>query len=132
MERCPCCNARLKSASRCARCQTDLSLVSASEQGARQCLNTAIYHWRSGQIESSLKALQQSQQLKSSPLAKALVDLLLDRQCNDVLKLLAQEQTLAAKKRLYPLIKVFPDHRLLQQLDDFIDYRLTMTEHSAN
>lgn len=124
MERCPCCNARLRDATLCSRCQSDLSVAAAAEQASKDWFDKAIQQWRNGEIEHCLSSFQQSQNFKQSPLTKALFDSVMDKQCNDILNLLAQQQTLAAKQRVYTLQRRFPEHLILRQLDDFIDYRL--------
>lgn len=124
MERCPCCNARLRAAPLCPRCQTDLSLTENAEQAAKQCLDSALQHWRNNEVEHCLKALKQSHDLKQSPLTQALFDFILDRQCDEILRLLAQQQTISAKQKIYPLLHLFPHHKLIRQLNDFIDYRI--------
>lgn len=126
MERCPCCKARLRDATLCSRCQTDISLAAGAEQAARHWFDTAIRHWRNGETERCLIALQRAHNLKHSRLAMTLFDCLLERQCHDILQQLAQQQNLAAKQRIYPLRRLFPEHKLLRQINDFIDYRLAM------
>ncbi|RLA21714.1 MAG: hypothetical protein DRQ62_09145, partial [Gammaproteobacteria bacterium] len=57
MERCPCCNARLKEAVICPRCRADLSAVIGSEQAAEKYLAKAIQQWAEGEGEQSIQAL---------------------------------------------------------------------------
>ncbi|WP_349431183.1 hypothetical protein Q9L42_012725 [Methylomarinum sp. Ch1-1] len=124
MERCPCCNARLRSVSLCPRCRSDLSHAAAAERGARDYLFRAIRHCQENNAELGLQSLAHAQSLKKTPLAAALGDFLLDRQRREISQLLAQKQLLPAKKRLYKLAKIAPGDEQLRLLNDFVDYQL--------
>ncbi|WP_051906463.1 hypothetical protein [Methylomarinum vadi] len=124
MERCPCCNARLRGLTVCQRCGSDLGKALVAEQGAQLWLRKALYYWQHEQAAQSLDALQHSLLLKQSKLAMLLRDQLIEQQCARILELLAQRQVLAAKTRLYTLRNLIPQHETLQQLQGFTDYLL--------
>lgn len=126
MERCPCCNARLRGLSVCQRCGSDLGKVLAAEKASRFWLRKALHYCRHEQAAQSLDALQHSLLLKQSKLALLLRDHLIEQQCARILELLAQRQVLAAKTRLYTLRNLIPQHELLQQLQGFTDYLLAI------
>lgn len=125
MERCPCCNARLRGLTVCQRCGSDLNNALAAERGAQLWLRKALHYWQHEQAAQSLDALQHSLLLKQSKLALLLRDHLIEQQCARILELLAQRQMLAAKARLYTLRNLIPQHETLHQLQGFTDYLLT-------
>ena len=84
MQRCPCCNARLRGAAVCPRCQADLRAGIAAGQAARWWLGRAVQHWQSGSREQALQALQRSLRLEKAPLALHFRNFLI-AQCRDEL-----------------------------------------------
>lgn len=122
IERCPCCNARLRGVSLCPRCRTDLGNVLTAEQSARYWLAEAVRLWLQSETEQSLEALERSVQLQNNDLTLTLRDFFIDRLCRDVLDLLAQRQVLMAKQKLYRIRCLFPGNELLRQLNAFTDY----------
>ena len=122
MERCPCCNARLRGVSLCPRCWTDLDNVLTAEQSARYWLAEAVRLWLQSETARSLDALERSVQLKNSDLALTLLDYIIDRFCREVLELLAQKQVRMAKQRLNGIQHLLPGNELLRQLNAFTDY----------
>ncbi len=121
MERCPCCNARLKEAVVCRRCQADLSAVMGSEQAAEQYLAKAIQHWAHKQAEQSIAALMSALSLKKTRLTLLFRDYLIQQYYLDVLELLAQKHLLSANQRLYSARRLLPYSPQLQQLRTFTD-----------
>ncbi len=124
MERCPCCNARLRGAMLCRRCQADLSAVIGARQTAQFWLSQSIEYWQNNEEEQSIDALMIALHLKKSPLAQAFRDFLSQRLCQAILEQLAKKQILAAKQRLYRIRKLLPYSEHLQQLQAFTDYLL--------
>ena len=124
MERCPCCNARLKDAVKCPRCQANLSDIIGSERSAKFWLSRAIQFWAESKTEQSLAALDISIGLKKIKLAIAFRNFLIQKQYRDIMDLLAQKQLLAAKQQLYRVRLLYAHSMQLQQLNRFTDYLL--------
>ena len=124
MERCLCCNARLKGAVICPRCQADLSTVISSEHVAQFWFSKTIQYWLENKMEQSLTALALSLRLKKIKLAVVFRGFLIEQLCQEILDLLAQKQLLAAKQRLYTVRGLFSHSQQLQQLNMFADYLL--------
>jgi predicted acetyltransferase len=124
MERCPCCNARLKEALICPRCQANLSAVIGSEQAAEQYLAKAIQHWAQSDKEQSLRALVLSLSLKKTQIAVAFRDFLIQKYYQEVVQLLGKKQLLSANQCLYHARQILPYSPQLQQLQAFTRYLL--------
>ena len=131
MERCPCCNARLKDTVECPRCQANLSDIIGSERSAHFWLSRAIQFWTESKIEQSLGALGISLSLKKIKLAIVFRDFLIQKNYQDILDLLAQKQLLAAKQRLYRVRLLHTHSRQLQQLNRFTDYLLAKQQEQS-
>ena len=136
MDRCPCCNARLTEAVFCPRCQADLSSVLGSEHMARYWLNNALQFWVMGESQMANLALTKSVNLKKMPTALVFRDFIIRRQCQNVLRLLTNEDYAKAIEALSPLRNLHPDHQFISQLHGFTQYLLTNTSgkiiHPAN
>jgi len=130
MERCPCCNARLKDNVICPRCQADLSVLITTEKTAEQHLTKAIQYWGNKQGEQSIAALMSALSLKKSNLALRFRDYLIQQTYREVLDLLAQKQLLSANQQLYKARRLVPYSLELQQLRTFIGYLLA--KHHEN
>ena len=128
MERCPCCNARLRERTVCSRCKADLSALISSEQAAHNWLAKAIRHCSAENIEQSIYAVGVSLGLKKTELALVFREFLIQQQCGDILDLLAQKQLLKAKQRLYSVRMLLPHSQQLQQLYSFSDYLLAQNQ----
>ncbi len=124
MERCPCCNARLKEAVICPRCRADLSAVIGSEQAAEQYLTQAIQYWAQKEAEQSIAALMAALSLKKTRLTLLFRDYLIQQFYLDVLELLTQKHLLSANQRLYCARQLLSFSPQLQQLRTFTDYLL--------
>jgi hypothetical protein len=124
MERCPCCNARLKEAVTCPRCRADLSAVIGSDQAAERHLAKAIQQWADGESEQSIQTLVFSLSLKKTQLAMVFRDFLIQHYYVEVLELLAQKHFLSANQRWYCARLLVPYSPQLQQLRIFTDYLL--------
>jgi hypothetical protein len=124
MEHCPCCKARLAGATLCPRCQADFSKAIGAKQSAQSWLAKAIQFWEENETKQSIRALELSLHLSKIKLALVFRDFLIHEQCRGILDLLAQNQLLPAKKRLYNLRLLLPHSKLLQQLHSFTDYLL--------
>jgi len=125
MERCPCCNARLKENVICPRCQADLSALIATEQAAECSLAQAVQHWANKEGEQSIAAVILALSLKKSGLALKFRDYLMQVYYRDVLELLARKQLLSANQQLYNARRLLPYSQKLQQLRTFTDYLLS-------
>ncbi len=128
MQRCPCCNARLRDTPLCPRCRADLSMVIKTEKAAEFWLFKAIQHRKESNIEKSLDSLFFSLSLKKTSLAKNMRDFLIQQSCQDVLSLLEQKKILSAKQQLYQMKRLFPYSEQLQQLNSFADYLLVKSQ----
>jgi len=124
MERCPCCNARLKEKLTCPRCQADLSALIAAGKVAEQSLAKAIQLWANKQGEQSIAALMLALSLNKSSLALRFRGYLIQQYYRKVLDLLARKQLLPANQQLYKARRLLPYSAELQQLRTFTDYLL--------
>lgn len=125
IERCPCCNARLKGAVICPRCTADLNLILDSKKSAQHWLSDAVQSMAANEIEKSVIAINFSLHLSRTKMATIFYDFLVYKQCNDILEELAQDQVLVAKKILYNARMLIPHSKQLQQLDLFTNYLIT-------
>ncbi|BCG64333.1 MAG: hypothetical protein methR_P2106 [Methyloprofundus sp.] len=124
MERCPCCNARLRERIVCARCQADLSVLIHSAQAAEAWLSIAMDYLATGELEQSITALEFSLALNKTQLAFVFRDFMIEQQTQKILNLLAEKQVLAAKQILYAMRGLFAYSAGLQKLNTFNDYLL--------
>ncbi|HHH39001.1 MAG TPA: hypothetical protein ENK50_05440 [Sedimenticola sp.] len=76
MERCPVCRARLKGASLCPRCGSDLSRVLQAARRARQLEHEAVLQLAGGAPEQARETLRRALALKTTPLARSLLGFL--------------------------------------------------------
>lgn len=125
IERCPCCNARLKQAAVCTRCHADLNTVINSEKSAQFWLSQSIEYLINNKMEQSSFAINLSLRFKRTKVATTFHSFLIHQQCKNILDLLAQTQLLSAKKALYHVRVLIPHNKQLQQLDAFTNYLLT-------
>lgn len=125
MERCPCCNARLRGAAQCPRCQSDLSAVIGAGQAAGFWLSKAVHLYEQQEAERCVDALMLSSALHRTELSISFRDFFIQQQCKDVLALLQQKQLIAAKQQLFKVRKLFPYNELLSQLNSFTDYLMS-------
>ncbi len=124
MPRCPCCNARLRGAAVCPRCQADLCAGIAAGQAARWWLGRAIDDWQAGSREQALQALQRSLWLEKTPLAVHFRNFLIAQCRKELLEFLAQKELFLAKRLLYRCRSLLPLSGQLRQLQTFTDYLL--------
>ncbi len=124
MERCPCCNARLRERIVCARCQADLSALINSAQAAETWLSTAMDCLATGELEQSIGALEFSLTLNKTQLAFVFRDFIIEQQTQKILNLLAEPQIMAAKQVLYAMRGLFSYSVRLQKLNTFNDFLL--------
>ena len=131
MERCPCCNARLRERTVCSRCKSDLSVLISSEKAAQHWLGKSIHTYESNDITSSIAAIKISLSLKNTRLALAWRGFLIQHQCTKNMQLLAEQQLIFAKQTLYATRMLFSHSKQLQRLNSFTDYLLAQSaEHS--
>ncbi len=128
MERCPCCNARLRERTVCSRCKTDLSVLISTEQAAGFWFSKAIQCYVANNIEQSIIAISMSLSLKKTRVAVIFRKFIIQQQCRDILNLLAEKKLVFAKKRLYTARKLLPYSMQLQQLNSFCDYLLVQSK----
>ncbi len=124
MERCPCCNARLKEALVCPRCQANLSAVIGAQQAAEQHLAKAIQYWAKSDKEQSIRALVLSLSLKKTQVAMLFRDFLIQKYYQEVVQLLEKKQLLSANQSLYHARKLISYSPKLQKLQAFTGYLL--------
>ena len=124
MERCPCCNARLKERVICSRCRADLTELINTEKSAHIRLAKAIQYWLSGESEQSIAAITVSLNSKKTRVALVFREFMIHQQCTDILDKLAEKKLLLAKQQLYRVRLLFPHSKQLQQLNRFTDYLL--------
>ncbi len=124
MNRCPCCNARLRETRSCPRCRTDLTAIIEAGESAAFWLNRAIHYWRQQQLSQSIDALLLSIQLQHSQLASAFREFIIQQISRSILKQLRQNQILEAKRQLHQARKLLTYSNLLLQLQGFTDYLL--------
>ncbi len=72
MERCPTCQARIRDASVCPRCRTNLTSLLAIESDAATWLRQAVGRLAAGEEAQALDAVENSLRLKREPLALSL------------------------------------------------------------
>ena len=128
MERCPCCNARLRERTVCSRCKSDLSQLINSEKTAQYRLSQAIQFHLQGNIGHCIAAIGISLGLKKIRLVVIFREFLIQQQCQEVLDLLAEKQLIFAKKKLYTARKLIPYSMQLQHLNSFCDYLLAQSQ----
>ena len=124
MERCPCCNARLKAALICPRCQADLSAVIGAQQAAEKHLAKAIQHWSQSDKEQSIRALVLSLNLKKTQVAVLFREFIIQKYYQEVVQLLGKKQLLSANQCLYHARQLLSYSPQLQQLQAFTGYLL--------
>ena len=122
MDRCPCCNARLREVAICPRCKADLSAIINAGQSAQLWLSRSIHYCLESNAESSIAALNLSLSLKKTRVAEVFRDFIIQQQCGGILDLLAKKQLLSAKQQLYRVRELFPHSEQLRKLNDFTDY----------
>lgn len=122
MDRCPCCQARLRERSVCARCKTDLHHPQSAEQAAQSLLAQAIKSYQNGELEQSCSAIVISLQQKKTVLGGIFYEFILHQQAEVLLDLLAKKELLLARKKLYSLRLLIPHSLQLQQISAFNDY----------
>ena len=124
MERCPCCKARLTGAQFCPRCQADLAGVLGCETLARNWLINAVKFWDARESKMAILALSKSIYLKQTPLALIFRDLIIRKQCQNVLELLEKKEFAVAKESLSLLRDLNPQNKFLKKLYRFTKYLL--------
>ncbi len=131
MQRCPCCNARIRDSALCSRCRADLSAIIETEKAAGFWLFKAIQYRKESHIEKCIDALCFSLRLKKTTLAINLCDFLIQQSSQDVLGLLEKKQIIPAKQQLYTMRRLYPFSEQLQQLNGFADYLLVNSQKSS-
>ena len=131
MDRCPCCNARLREAAICPRCKADLGAIINAGQSAQFWLSKAIYYCLESKAEQSIAALELSLCLKKIRMAEVFRDFLIQRHCRGILDLLAKKQLLSAKQQLYSVRELFTHSKQLQKLDSFTDFLLVKNQQQS-
>ena len=124
MDRCPCCNARLREVAICPRCKADLSAIIDAEQSAQFWLSKAVHYCLESKTEQSIAALDLSLCLNKTRVANVFRDFLIHQQSRDILDLLAKKQLLAAKQQLYRVRELLSYSKQLRKLDNLTDYLL--------
>ena len=128
MQRCPACNARLRERVICYRCRADLTALIGSDLAAQQWFTKAVEYYLTADMEQSITALAISLSLNKTSLALIFRKFIIERQCGDILDLLAQKQLIPVKQRLYQLRLLLPYSLQLQQLQAFSEYLLVTSQ----
>ncbi len=129
MERCPCCNARLRDPKQCQRCHSDFSIAVRAAETAAYFLTEGIKSWQAGFIDQSLLCLHQALRFKHHPVGDKLFNRLLQDYCQQILVLLEQNQLLNAKQALYKVRPLLSEYHLLNTLNEWVDFKWV---HSGN
>ncbi len=130
MDRCPCCNARLRDVSVCPRCKADLGAIINAGQSAQFWLSKAIHNCLESKTEQSIAALELSLCLKKTRMAEVFRDFLIQRHCREILNLLAKKQLLPAKQKLFSVRVLLPHSKQLRKLDGYTDFLLVNNQTS--
>ena len=68
MDRCPACQARLRQATQCRRCGSDLALPINIGLKAEKCCSQSLYYLQNKQYKMAQEKIQQAISLHSTPL----------------------------------------------------------------
>jgi len=131
MERCPCCNARLRERSVCSRCKADLKALINSEKSAENWLAKALSYYQKNNIEKSIVALEFSLDLKKTQMAEVFRDFIIYQQSQKILALLAQKQLLIAQQTIYQIRSLLIYSQSLQEINAFSDYLFFANEQKV-
>ncbi len=85
MQRCPCCNARLKETITCPRCKADLQDIIRTQHLADSWYQKAIDHYLNNELQHCVDALTQSLQLHHSDSALLFRAFVRERQTHTIL-----------------------------------------------
>ena len=121
MDRCPCCNARLREQSVCSRCKTELSDLIDSEQSAKDWLSMSMSFWAEGNVKQSVMALDYSLALHQTKIAQSFRDFMIHKSCQEALDLLATKQYVIAKQNMCQVNHLLPYSDSLQKINSFAD-----------
>ncbi|AEF99374.1 hypothetical protein [Methylomonas methanica] len=115
MQRCPCCNARLKSDPQCPRCGADLAGALHCEQLAQTWMSVALQTLNAGQADIAVAALQRSLSFKQTPAARLFRDFLIQQQYRLLYDSIGQKQWPAARQAIARLQRLMGDNEALQR-----------------
>lgn len=120
MERCPVCRARLHEDPVCGRCGTDLSTPLAAARQAEALRRQAVAIWREGYLETAMRLLRRSEQLRRDPVTSSLLAALADLNLQRAVRLIAQGDGPAALHGCRQVLAARPRHPLALSLQGFI------------
>ena len=115
MQRCPCCNARLKSDPQCPRCGADLARALRCEQLAQTWLSVALQTLNAGQADIAVAALRRSLSFKQTQAAKFFRAFLIQRQFLLLYDSIGQKQWPSARQAIARLQSLMGDNEALQR-----------------
>lgn len=128
MQRCPCCNARLRAESVCPRCSADLSRVLQCEQLAQAWLTVALQSLAAGQASISIAAVKRSLSFKQTQAARLFHDFLIHHQYQALYQNIERKQWPQAQQTLARLRALMGDNESLQRFFALIEYLATTGE----
>ena len=120
MERCPCCQSRLRGAAHCPRCQADLTWVIRSERLSEDWLACAVQAWDTGDSDLCVEALSRSLRLKTTPTALLFRDFVIRRQLPRVFQRLLANDVAGARRQAAALHRLDTCNILLGELRAFV------------
>lgn len=121
MQRCPCCNARLKEAVHCPRCKADLQEIIQVQKLAKIWYQKAIACYLNNEVQLCLDALTRSLQLRHSESALLFRAFVLKRQKKT--SVLAELQQIAQEVLMLST-------KLLKRLKDKLTPRVNPVQHA--
>ena len=130
MQRCPCCNARLKAEPFCPRCGADLSRALECEQLAEAWLSIALQSLSVGQAGIAIAAVKRSLSFKQTQAACLFQDFLIHHQYQVLYQNIARKQWSLAQQTLARLRALMGDNESLQRFFALIEH-LAITGEDA-
>lgn len=128
MQRCPCCNARLKSDPQCPRCGADLTRALRCEQLAQAWLSVALQTLNAGQADIAVAALKRSISFKQTQVARLFRAFLIQQQYRLLYDTIGQKQWLAARQAIARLRSLMGDNESLQRFVALIEHLAVSAE----
>lgn len=132
MQRCPCCNARLKAEPLCPRCGADLSRALQCEQLAEAWLSVALQSLTAGQASIAIAAVKRSLSFKQTQAAGLFQDFLIHHQYQALYQNIARKQWPQARQTLARLQVLMGDNESLQRFLALIEHLALTSEDSQS
>jgi hypothetical protein len=122
MQRCPCCNARLRAEPVCSRCGADLSGALRCEELAKLWLSVSLQTLHAGQPDVAVAAIERSLSFKQTHAARLFRDFLVQHQYRTLYEHLAQKQWQDARRTVARLTVLLGDNESLNRFLAFIEH----------